>query len=397
MTRVFPAEAYGVNGIIMTSSTVVSSIGLLGLPIALARRQAGEEQARLLRASVQLAVLLFLLCAVVAIAISFAHPQLGNGITNFVLLLFPLLVLTHSAQRISDALATARGTFKAQAVARITNSLTARGLALVMGLAIKPIAAMMLIGDAIGRVVHVTIATRQGGASDQFSGLQWRPDIRSLKTVIRDYSRFATDANLASVLPVLTTLGIQTLIAIRLGTGSTGQYVLAQSILTLPVSLIALASAPVIFHHMVRIADQATSELPHLLSRTMLAYLVVGAVCMLPFIVVGPELFAFVFGANWRPAGQVAALLALPQIMAFSLTGVIAIFRVTHQIRAWLGYELAGVAVVLGGLTLLGSDGTLDEAALTLAVLLGFYQVLMHAGCLWASRQTHRLNEKSEK
>ena len=63
MTRLFPAEAYGVNGMVMTAATLLSAFGLFGLPVALAREQTGPEQNRLLHASVQLAVILGVVCA----------------------------------------------------------------------------------------------------------------------------------------------------------------------------------------------------------------------------------------------------------------------------------------------------------------------------------------------
>jgi O-antigen/teichoic acid export membrane protein len=125
----------------------------------------------------------------------------------------------------------------------------------------------------------------------------------------------------------------------------------------------------------------------------MLAYLAVGLVSMLPLAFFGPELFAFVFGEPWRTAGEVAALLCIPQIFAFSLTGLLSLFRVTHRIRAWLGFEIAGAALVLGGFALLPKPVDLPAAALVLAVLCCAYQFLMHLGCLWAASHRREDNQ----
>jgi O-antigen/teichoic acid export membrane protein len=117
----------------------------------------------------------------------------------------------------------------------------------------------------------------------------------------------------------------------------------------------------------------------------MLGYVLLGAVIMLPIALFGPALFAFVFGEPWRPAGVVAALLSLPQILAFSLTALLSTFRVTRRIKAWFGFELAGALLVLGGFALLPSASDLTGTAAHLALLGLGYQILMHAGCVWAA------------
>ncbi|RYF42528.1 MAG: hypothetical protein EOO38_19635, partial [Cytophagaceae bacterium] len=58
MTRLFHAEAYGVNAMMLTCSTLISAFGLFGLPAALARDLTTNEEMRLLKASVQLSVIL---------------------------------------------------------------------------------------------------------------------------------------------------------------------------------------------------------------------------------------------------------------------------------------------------------------------------------------------------
>ena len=304
--------------------------------------------------------------------------------------LFPLLVLAHAAQRIADSLVTARGLFPPLAVARVTNAAVTRVLTLGVGWLIHASAAVMMLGDTVGKLVHLAVIAR-GGLGTVWRGLRWQPEVASLRTALRDYRDFALHSNLAAALPMVTGLGLQVSIGIQLGTAATGQYVLAQSILSLPVSLIAMASAPVVFHRLVRAAAETPDRLVALVLQAMLGYVLLGAVIMLPIALFGPALFAFVFGEPWRPAGVVAALLSLPQILAFSLTALLSTFRVTRRIKAWFGFELAGALLVLGGFALLPSASDLRGTAAHLALLGIGYQILMHAGCVWASRQSANL------
>ena len=386
MTRIFPAEAYGVNGMVMTAATLLSAFGLFGLPVALAREQAGPEQARLVQASVQLALILGVICALGVGAVLLLVRGVPPGLTGAVAWMFPLLVLAHAAQRIADSLFTARGLFPPLALGRIANAAATRGLTLGLGWLVHSGAAMMMLGDVVGKVVHLTVVARAGGLRPILHRVRWLPEGTSLRTALRDYRDFALHSNIAAVLPMVTGLGLQVLISIQLGTAATGQYVLAQSILSLPVSLIAMASAPVVFHRLVRVASETPNHLIALALQVMLGYVLLGVVLMLPIALFGPALFAFVFGEPWRPAGAAAALLCLPQVLTFSLTALLSTFRITRRIKAWLGFELAGTALVLGGLFLIPATSDLAETAGHLAILMFCYQVLMHAGCLWAAR-----------
>lgn len=382
-TRVFSAEAYGVNGMMLTAATILSAFGLFGLPMALAREQAGREQTRLLHASGQLAVVLSAIVALGVVGVLLVGPQLPQGISGVVLWLFPLLVLGHAAQRVSDSLGTARGLFPPLAAARVAGTGVARGLTLGLGWLVHAGAATMVLGDVAGRVVHLAVATHRGGLWPVWRRVRWRPRPSALRRALIDYRDFALHSNVASILPLVTGLGIQALIGIRFGTDSTGQYVLAQSIITLPVSLIALASAPVVFHRLVRASDETPERLPRLALRAMLGFALVGAACMLPVALFGPALFGFFFGEAWRPAGVAAAALSLPQVLAFSLTGLLSLFQVMRRIRAWVAFEAVGTALVLGGFALLPIPTDFAAAALLLALLGLAYQFLMHAGCFW--------------
>lgn len=390
MTRLFSAEAYGINGMLMTAATLISALGLFGLPTALARERGHEEQARLMEAAVQLALLL---AGATTIAVGFLWftPAVRSSGIAVAALLLPGLVLIHALQKTSDSLATARAAFPVQAASRLVNAASSRGFTLLVGWLATPTASVMLIGDMVGRLAHLMVTGRYGGFQRDWRNVSWRPRLRAVGAALRQYRDFAVHSNLAAILPMATTLGVQMVIGIRLGVEATGEYVLAKSIITLPVSLIALATAPIVFHRLSDAADHSDVELPTLAVQVMLGYVAAGVACMLPILLFGPELFAFVFGGQWERAGKVAAILSVPQMLAFSLVGTISMFRVTRRIRAWLWFELFGSVAVLVGILVLGQGLDFERLIFLLSVLLVAYQLLMHTGCLWASR-TQRLS-----
>ncbi|WP_281491813.1 oligosaccharide flippase family protein [Thioclava sp. L04-15] len=387
MTRLFPADAYGINGMMMTLATLVAGFGMLGLPLALAREQHGNEQIRLLHAAVQIAVVLFGLCGIAALAVQFFPYKLPAGVTAQVLLILPILVFLHCAQRVADSLINAKGRFPAQAAARIGNAFTGRGGALLLGWLVQPLAASMLAGDCIGRFVHVVLTIELGRLRPDCKSINWRPHPKFLLKTVSEYRRFALQSNFAAALPMVSVLVVQLMLAIRLGAEAVGYYTLAQSIITLPVTVVALSSAPVVFHRFVRAADEAPDSLPKLAQKAILGYLLLGGLCMMPLILFGQTLFEFAFGKDWIAAGSTAAILAVPQVLNFGLTGVLSIFRVNRRINAWMIFEGAGTFVILLGMLLLPRDFDLRSATIMLAGLRGLYCTLMISGCLWAAKQ----------
>jgi len=388
MTRIYPADAYGINAMMMTVATLIAGVGLLGLPVALAREQKGLEQARLLHASAQMSMVLVALCLLVTLTVLMGPFNLPDELTTLFALMLPLLVLVHCAQRVVDSLVIAKGRFQAQAMARIGNAVTTRGLALALGWLVNPVAASMLAGDGVGKITHVAIALKVGQLGANCRALCWWPNPKFLVKTIRAYRDFALQSNLASALPLLGVLSIQMILGAGLGVEAVGYFVLAQSIITLPVTVVALASAPVVFHRFVRAADDTPETLQRLALMALLGYLAVGFVLMVPFILFGPAIFSFAFGDQWYPAGMAAAALAVPQILNFGLTGVLSLFRVMRKMNAWLGFEIAGTSIVIFGMLILPKQTDLMTAMIVLASLKFGYNILMLAGCLWASKQT---------
>ena len=384
MTRIFPADAYGINGIMMSAATLISALGLFGLPAALAREQSGPEQARLFHSSAQLALVLGSACALIALGSLFVPSEISPAF-QWAILMLPLMVMAHAMQRISDSLETARGLFSAQASARIANAVTGRGFTVAGGWLMYPSVVVMLAGDILGKLVHVATTARHGKLGNDWKTLQWRPNKAALCETFKAYRHYALHANVAGVMPIAMVLGIQALIGIRLDMNATGQYVLASSILTLPAALIAMATAPILFHRFVQTMDHRPDRLRSQVLLATSGYLLAGIICMLPFILFGPDIFAFIFGERWRQAGEVAAILSIPNILAFSLTTVLSLFRVANRVRAWLGFEIVGVALVLAGVALMPAVDDLNAIIVRLAILLTAYQVLMHAACLWVS------------
>lgn len=387
MTRLYLPEAYGMNVLVLTITTTIASLGLLGLPVALAREKDREQQINLIDASSQIMLIIIICCIfAAAVIVSYAAVPFDSSL-QIVLFLFPLLIFLNAIQRISDSLVNARGQFRAQAISRVGGAVVARGLTLALGWLGYPVAASMLAGDGAGKASHVALTVKFASFWADARQIRWMPDFRFLLRTIRQHREFVFKANLAAILPTFVTLGIQTMLGVRLGVDAMGYFALAQSILTLPVTIISLASAPVVFHKLVLVADSTPERLLQLTIKALIAYLTVGVVLMVPIILFGSGIFSIVFGENWKVAGVTASILAIPQILSFGLIGVLSVFRVVRKTDAWFRLELFGTVLILCGVFLIPQQADLVTAMIILAKLNFCYNIVMLSGCIWAARQ----------
>lgn len=387
MTRLFPPEAYGVNAFFLAITTIIASLGLLGLPVALAREKDREQQRNLIDASSQIMLIVILCCIVAAAVVISIDAAIVDFSLKIVLFIFPFLLFFNAIQRISDSLVNARGQFRAQAISRVGGAVVARGLTLALGWLGYPVAASMLAGDGAGKASHVALTVNFASFWADARQIRWLPDFRFLLRIIRQHREFVFKVNLAAILPTFVVLGIQTMLGVRLGVDAMGYFALAQSILTLPVTVISLASAPVVFHKLVHTADSTPERLLPLTVKALLAYLAIGAALMVPLILFGAGIFSFVFGGNWKVAGVTASILAIPQILSFGLIGVLSVFRVVRKTDAWFRLEVFGTVLILCGVFLIPQQADLVTAMIILAVLKFCYNIVMLSGCIWAARQ----------
>jgi O-antigen/teichoic acid export membrane protein len=103
------------------------------------------------------------------------------------------------------------------------------------------------------------------------------------------------------------------LLAILYGPAVAGWFGLGQRVMGLPAKLLAQAASQVFLGEAPNLGSDAAVR--RLFLRSAAGFALLGLVGMAPVLVLGPSLFALVFGEPWREAGTMAALL-VPQHLA---------------------------------------------------------------------------------
>jgi O-antigen/teichoic acid export membrane protein len=130
------------------------------------------------------------------------------------------------------------------------------------------------------------------------------------------------------------------------GSAVVGQYALVLRVLKLPAALVGQAVSQVVFRDLAEAAGHGRA-LRGMLAR---ALLMLAALAIVPFSVLGlwgGPLFAWVFGAGWHGAGDIAAVLSPYFAAAFIAGPAFMVPMVLGQQRASFVFVLAGVVVNL--------------------------------------------------
>ena len=209
----------------------------------------------------------------------------------------------------------------------------------------------LILGYALGPLVMLVHLLGSLPAAERVRLLvvRWR----RLWPLARRHWHYPAYSAPAALLTSSTQLLPAVLLAVLYGPVAAGWFGLGQRVMGLPVKLLAQAASQVFLGEAPRLGDDAAVR--RLFLRSTAGFALTGLVGMAPVLVLGPWLFALVFGEAWREAGVMAALL-VPQHLARFV-----VMPVSQTLNIYGRQELHLVASAANG------------AALVLAFALGWW------------------------
>jgi O-antigen/teichoic acid export membrane protein len=344
MTRLYAPETYAAFGIINTLATTVVGIGLLSLPNAYPLEKDPYRAQELLQTMRRLLMLLVVMATLAAIAMGITH-RADYGIAA--LALFPVLVFTFGIRQMAMAVATAHANFHRISIGQIIEPACSRIGSIGLGAAIGSHPAFILGSVAIG---NVAAAMTIGKTSLRetlrvfFSAITQRISIRPS---LRRYSDFVVYNTASLQAQALVMLAVQMGFAAIFSPHDAGQYILAVSILTLPATIVALATSRVVYRHFIEIEQTNPAQLSRHVAVAMLLYFIAGITILSPIYFFGETIFTIAFSEVWSQAGTVASSLSMAYVGMFVFNGVQSIFRVTRRLKLQFFLEIITCGIML--------------------------------------------------
>lgn len=315
LSRIYTDEDFGVFGLYMNILNIAIIFSTAKYELAILLPKSDRESVNLLGLSglISLFVSLVLLLIVLLFNTQISH-LLGSEEISTWLYYIPLSTLMVGLFTSFRNYSNREKRYKLIAGANIGQSLGNSLMKLLLGVLMVG-AAGLIYGVIFGQVVGILV----------FLALQWHFNnekvswlrLSEMKRLARQYSLFprynmwqGLINNLSGALPVF-------IFSSFFSTAIAGIYTFGYMILYRPVSLVANAFYQVMYQRFVEKQHRETTILPEVklfVKRT-------AQVFFLPFLGVGifaPQVFGFIFGANWIEAGRYAQIL-LPWIFMVSL------------------------------------------------------------------------------
>lgn len=197
---------------------------------------------------------------------------------------------------------------------------------------------MLVLIAVIGSALRAFLFHR-GLQCDQTWTFKDSPRIRSLLEVARNYQDFAFFRCPQILINALSQHFPVLFLGIFFGTAAAGFYTLGKLILAAPIRLVGKSVGEVFYPDISEVIRSGAPAFP-ILFRATLVMLAVGAPIFATIILWGPQLFAYVFGADWEFAGEYARWLAPWMYLNFANHPCVAAVPALRLHRGLLIFEI---------------------------------------------------------
>ncbi len=336
ITRLYGPEEYGLFGVFGVIVTLLTPVCGLCLSSALALAEDEAERAALAQTGIATAM-------IVSAALSLPVALVATEWLSWWSLAVLATVLTVIGQFVYQWDLLQRD-FKHAALRTVSGAIVSAASRIGLGF-LWPIGNMLAVGQAMGLAVAAAV-----GGVRRFDPRQvgWRIDI----SLLQKYREFPVHQSWQQVVNVLSRMMPIPLLAAEFGAAVAGQYTLAMMALGVAGRVIGKSVGDAALPELVA-ARRAGDSLVPVLTRSTRQLVGWGVAPLALVMLAGPQIFALVFGAAWREAGEFARWMAPWSFMALLNPPALGVVNVL-RLQAWasrlnlMTLMLRGAGLLLG-------------------------------------------------
>lgn len=381
ITRIYGPETFGAMGTFIAIFEMVSPLAALSYPLAMVLPKQDSDAIGLAKISLWIALLTSLITALVLILFKTPIVETFNlhAIEPYLLIL-PVTMLFSVLMTISSQWTIRNKLFNLKAKSAILQAFII-GL-MKAGLGLLNPSAIILIGTTsfgyLLQAILIGVGIREKKKEDKPSKHS-NYEATGLLKQYKDFAYYRTPQiflnSVGQSLPILMLANLFTPAAV-------GFYVLARTVLFVPSNLIGTSVAEVFYPKFVETIRNGESG-KKLLVKACATLAVIGSLPYLVLIAFGPWLFALIFGADWKEAGEYSRWMSIwlfvvlvtrpiiAAIPALSLQGLFLAFEaiavLIRVLAILIGYLWMGTA--LGAVIAFSLSNAIIYAALTILII----------------------------
>ena len=310
ITRIYGPEACGIQGVFLSLVAVLSPAAALRYPMAIIVAKSDAAARRLAHLSIQIAFAFACLILVGLILFRRTIEQLAGAETLGLLIYFlPLALFCTACQEVMDCSTARRNDFGLTArVSVIQTCLT--NFSRVIGGLLAPVASVLVIVSSIAPAFQALFlalgARRKALPPPPRPESPERPSAKALLTAHRDFPLYRAPTDILNAasqsVPVI-------LLATLFSPYAAGLYALTRTVLSLPFNIIGTAAGNVLYTRFAEMAHSGQKLTPIVIRTTLALFAFAPAIVGVGYFF--PDIFAVLFGKEWREAGQYGQWMSL--------------------------------------------------------------------------------------
>ena len=320
LTRLYAPEAFGMAALFASITGILGVLACMRYELSIVLPDNDREAANLLGVSLCFALLIALLAVPI---VGYGGPQILQWVGMLELApylwLVPITVFINGVFLALNYWNTRTKHFTRLSIARVTSAVATNSATLGAGFAGHATGGAMIAASVGGQAVATTVL---GGQIYRDNGrflvqsITWH----EMWAGVKKYKRFPM---ISSWSALMNTASIQVptlLLGFFFNSATVGFYAIGYRLLSLPVQLIG-SSVSQVFFQRAAIAKHI-GDLSKIVQATFAILLIISVFPFFLLMSIGPALFSFVLGADWRTAGIYVQILS-PWIFFVFLTSPI--------------------------------------------------------------------------
>ncbi|PSK65254.1 hypothetical protein B0E53_02794 [Micromonospora sp. MH33] len=342
LARLYPPREFGEFSIALSLALIVATAATLRLemavPLAEDEREAVVLTATAVIASVLVAVAMLAVLVIHLVVTGHRWSAFGAGAGVW---LVPAMVATLGTSAAARMLQSRRERFAAVSGATVLGA-AVQGVGQLVAAPLGAGATGLTGGYVAGRAWYSVALLRRSGVLGVRSASEWW-------SATVKWRRFALLTSPPALLNMISVGAVAPVVAVCYGVTLSGLFAFATRLLTLPAALIGQAVGSVFFPKIAALErDGGDVRLAVERVTTGLVFLSVPTFGFV--LLLGPELYVLAFGAEWRNAGSISALLAPWLAASFVSSPLSTLMTVKDRLRSLLLLSGLETALRLGSL-----------------------------------------------
>jgi len=338
LTRLYTPQDFGIFALYIAIVSFISIIVTARYELAIVLPKEDENAINILALSIVInfAIVIFLFLLIFFFKEFLLELLNARKIGNLVYLI-PISILVAGLYQSFNYWSNRQAYFKNMASAQIAQSLTIGTTQPLFGYI--SIGSGLILGNFIGRVVSFFILLKEFTIKDKKHLNSINKNIM-LQMLIK-YKDFPLINSLHAFSDVVRSSGVIMLISSFFGTTTVGLYSLALRVLQVPVAIIGSALGQVLYQKFVNIYN-SEEDLYRYVKEIVVKLILVAMPIFITLYIFAPDLFAFVFGEEWRVAGEYSKILVPYLFMNFILSPISQLPIILHKQKEFFYINLIG-------------------------------------------------------